>query len=210
MASSAPPVSSSPNYNSNGIMTGGGLSYNGTPMNVQNPYMLSPGDLNPAASGYLDNVKNLYSQFSNSAAGGAFNPSFYDNMKQTQEGQITSSLDNQYAKMGLSGSSAEMGGLNQAIQSNQMNWLNRQQGDQMKAMQGLEGLNQQGYGMTTGMQNEYGDFESAFNQSIANLLGVQQQQQASNNASLGGIIGSGLGAAGTALGGYLAPAAVIA
>lgn len=175
------------------------MNYNGTNINLQNPGLMDPSMLNPAASGYLNNIQGLYGMFQNSAAGGAFNPNFYSGMEATQQANLTTSLENQYAAAGLGGSSAAMGGVAQAVNQNQMQWLNRQQSDQMRAMQGLEGLNQQGYGMTTGIQGQYMNYQDASNQDIINLLGIQAGLQGSENQMWGNIAGGigslGLGAA---------------
>ena len=184
-----------------GINEGGTLGYNGMNMQYNNPAQYSPSTLNPSAGAYITNLNNLYSEFSNSAAGGAFNPSFYSGLEATQQNNLTSAMGNQYASMGLAGSSAEMGGINQAIQGNQMSWLNRQQGDQLKALSGLQGLNQAGYSDTMGIQNQYGDFEGAYNQSIASLTGMQQQQKEANSALAAGMLTGGKGGFGGIMGG---------
>lgn len=174
---------------------------NGQDLSITSPGSINPSQTNPYAAGYLQNNQNLYSQFSQSAAGGAFNPSFYQGMQNTSQANLTTSLGNQYARMGLSGSSAEMGGMSNAIQQNQMSWLNREQSDQTRAMQGLEGLNNQGYSETMGLQNQYSGYQNEVNQDQLGLYGVQQQQQAANNSLLGGIASAGIGAAGFLLGG---------
>lgn len=186
-----------------GEVTGGMLNYGGADIQLQHPGLVDPLAVNPYANQYLQHTNDLYSMFSNSAAGGAFNPSFYNQMMQNQQNQMTTGLGNQYARMGLSGSSAEMGGMANAIQSNQMNWMNRQQSDQMRAMQGLQSLNNTGYQQTMGIQNQYGDFQDAYSQDIMSLLGINQSDINSNNQLEGQIIGSIIGAGGMAAGGAM-------
>lgn len=201
MPSSAPSANSTAYMNGNNVMTGGSLSYGGSQlMNIQNPGTMDPSQLNPAAAQSLTNNQNLYSMYSNSAAGSAFNPGFYSGMEAQGQTGATSSMANQMAGMGLGGSSAEVGGMTNAINSNQMNWMNREQGDQQKALSGLEGLNQQDYNMTTGIQQGYGEFQSSYDQDVLGLLGMQQQTQNANNSNLYGLLDSGLGAAGSAAG----------
>lgn len=192
-----PSVMSNPTYGPGGLLQGGTVNVQGNSIPVTNPGSVDPNQANPYASQYLNNLSGLYGQFSNSAAGSAFNPGFYNQLQNTQQNNLTTSLGNQYAAMGLSGSSAEMGGLNQAIQSNQMNWMNRQQSDQMKSLQGLEGLNSAGYNETMGIQGGYGNFESTYGQDVLGGLGMLQGQQIANTSALGGMFGSGLGALGT-------------
>ena len=183
-------------YGNNGTMQDVGINYGNADLNMQNPTQFSNAALNPEAAAYNTNTNNLYNMFSQSAAGNAFNPNAFSGMQAQQQSNLTSSLGNQYAAMGLSGSSAEMGGMSNAIQNNQMGWLQKQQGMQMQAMQGLEGLNNQGYQQTMGIQNQYGQFQDVANQDILGLIGVQQQAQNAQNQAIGQIAGSLVGSAG--------------
>lgn len=202
MSTSGSPVAMNMTTNGpNGPVTQADPSIGGTAIPLMNPGSVDPSQVNSAADQYLNNNASMYNQFSNSAAGGAFNPQFYAGMQGQMQNNIQSSLGNQYSAMGLSGSSAEMGALNQATNQNQMAWMNRQQSDQQKAMSGLEGLNQQGYQQTMGIQNQYGQFQDTYGQDILGLLGISQQQQAGNQQMLGNIISGVAGAAGTAAGG---------
>ncbi len=167
-----------------------------TPLSINSPGSIDPSQVNPYAAQYLQNNQNMYNQFSQSAAGGAFNPAFYKGMQDTSQANLTTSLSNQYARMGLSGSSAEMGGESNAIQQNQMSWLNRQQSDQSRAMQGMEGLNNQGYSETMGLQSEWAAYQQEVNQDELSLYGVQQQQSAANNQMWSGIAQAGVTAVG--------------
>lgn len=185
-------MSNQTNMGPSGQHMGGSMRYDGANFTMNNGANFNPNQLNASAGKYVDNNTDMMNEFKNSAAGGAFNPHFYDTMKAQSQAHGTTSLENEYAKMGLSGSSAEMGGLNQSIQGNQMSWLNREQSDQMKAMQGMEGINAQGYGQTMGIQNGYNDFEGSYNQSLASLLGVKTGQEDSNNQMWGNMIGAGM------------------
>lgn len=195
MGSGAPDAGSNTRYDgapgSNPIddpMKGGSMYYGGATINMNDPANFSPDMLNKSASPYISDINNLKSQFENSAAGSAFNPEFYKGMMDTSSANLESHLNNQYAAMGLSGSSAEAGAMSNALTNNQMSWMNRQQGDQLKAMSGIEGLDQTGLKDTMGVQAQYGEFQDAYNQSIANLLGLQNQAQASSNQETGQII----------------------
>lgn len=199
---SASPINSNQLTGSQGETLGLNQNFMGTNINLMNPGSMGPGEVNPYANQVLQNNQNLYGMFQNSAAGGAFNPNFYNQLKNSQQQQITSSMGNQYAAMGLSGSSAEMGGMANAVSNNQMNWLNRQQSDQMRAMQGLSGMNQQMYGDIMGIQNQYGNYEDTAAQSQLGLLGLQQQQRAANQQLEGQIVGGLLGGAGSAIGAF--------
>lgn len=188
------------NNNPDHLITGAVIDMNGTKLPIGMEGGINPSEANPFAYKYLQNDDALYQQFQNSVAGGAFNDNFYNNMKMQQQNQIVNTMNNQFASSGLAGSSAAMGGINQAIQNNQMSWLNRQQGDQMRAMQGLEALNQQGMKDTMSLQKQYGDFQDMYLQTIANAMGLQAGQNAANTAQTGQIWSAGLGAVGSAAG----------
>lgn len=172
-----------------GPVSGVSMQYDGTPINMRNPGMMDPTQLNPYAGQYLNQINGMMSQFQSSASGGAFNPDFYKGMHDTQQANLTTGIENSYARMGLAGSSAEMGGISNAITNNDMSWLNRQQSDQMKAMTGMESLNNMGMKDVMGIQGQYGDFQDSYNQDILSLLGVNQQAQASQNQMIGQGIG---------------------
>lgn len=165
------------------VAPGGDLtqSVNYGPINTLNPGIIDPSQANPYANQYLQNTNTMMNDFSHSVAGGAFNPNFYGQMQAKQQDQLTSSMGNQYARMGLAGSSAEMGGMNQAIQGNQMAWLNRQQSDQMQALKGLEGLNNQGMNQLSQIQGQYSAFEDATNQDILSIINQGNQTSTANN-----------------------------
>lgn len=213
MGSSAPDINTDTNFNgytpgSNPAldpMMGGSMNYGGTPIYMNNPAMFSPDQLNPTASPYVNNINSLQGDLQNSAAGGAFNPNFYQGMIDKSNASLTSNLGNQFAGMGLSGSSAEAGAMSNSLINNQMSWMNREQSDQMKSVSALEGLDQTGLKDTMAIQSQYGNFEDSYNQSIANLMGLQNQAQASNNQMWGSIIGGG-----TQAGGSMAAAALLA
>jgi hypothetical protein len=176
----------------NGPVSQYGLTYGdpkdgGMSWNLHNPAMMDPSQLNPYASMYLNNINGMLGQFQNSAAGGAFNPNFYQHLQDTSQANITTSLENSFARAGLGGSSAAMGTIGGAVEKNQMDWLNRQQSDQMRAMQGLEGLNQTGMKDVMGLQGQYGEFQDMYNQDILSLLGVKQQQDAANSNLWSGL-----------------------
>lgn len=173
-------------------MMGGSFNYGGAQMYMNNPAQFSPDQLNPSVAPYMNNIGQLQAQFGQSAAGGAFNPDFYQGMEKTSESNMTSSLSNQYAQMGLGGSSAEAGAMANAVNQNQMNWMNREQSDQLKALSGMEGLDKMGIADTMAVQGQYSNFEDSYNQSIANLLGLQNQAQASSNQLTGSLIGGGM------------------
>jgi hypothetical protein len=191
-----PGASGSDVYGPNGQLQNMNMTYNGAPINFQNPTQFTNAQMNPEAAAYNTNTNNLYSEFQSSSAGNAFNPNAFAGMQAQQQSNLTSSMGNQMAAMGLSGSSAEVGGMSNAIQNNQMAWLQKQQGMQMQAMQGLEGLNNTGYQQTMGIQNQYGGFQDVANQDILGLLGAQQQAQAAQNSMWGQIAGGVLGAGG--------------
>lgn len=201
MASGTPDVGSNTNYDqySNGqqVMSGGTMDYGGAQMNMQNSALYSPSELNPSAASYVTNNSGIYGQLSNSSVN-PFNTDIYSQTQANNQASLTSSLQNQYASMGLSGSSAEMGGLSNAITQSQLQAQKQQMGAQLQYSGALSGLNQQGYTDTMGIQNQYSDYQDSYNQSIANLLGVQQQSQASNNQMWGQIIAGGMQAGGNA------------
>lgn len=173
------------------------LSYNGMSVPLKNPGMMDPNSINPYASQYLQNNQDLMAQVHNSV----LSPSQYGQLQNTQQANLTTSMDNQYARMGLSGSSAEMGGVAQAINQNSMNWMNRQQSDMSNYAHMYSSLNQQGYGDVMGLQNQYGNFQDVYGQDMFSLMGINQQDNASNNQMWGNIISSGLSAVGSIAGG---------
>lgn len=179
-----------------GVQNGGTMTYNGTQMNYQNPGQFTASQLNPQAGAYADTLKGLQGQVANSMPGS----DYYSHMQQQQGQQINSSLQNQYSAMGLSGSSAAMGAMNQANIQNEQAWTGRQLSDSMHSAQLQGQLNQMGYQDVMGVQNQYGNFEDAYNQSIANLLGAQQQQQQANWQLGGNVFGSLAGAGGMVMG----------
>ena len=173
------------------------MTYNGTQMSYQNPGLMSPSGLNPAAAAYASQLQGLGQQIQGATPGSAY----YQGMANTQGAAIQSSIGNQMAGMGLSGSSAAAGAMTQAgIQNNQA-WTQKQFQDTMASAQAQGQLNQAGYGQTMGIQNQYGEFEDAYNQSIANLLGAQQQSSEAETSAWTGGISALLGGGGTAAGG---------
>lgn len=181
-----------------GTQTGGTLNYGGTPMSYQNPGAMSPASLNPYAAAYGAKLNGLSTQIGESMPGS----DWYQHMEDTQSQNLNTKLGNQYAAMGLSGSSAEMGAMSSANIQNENQWTSRQLGDSMKSAGMQSQLDQAGYGETMGIQGQYGNFEDAYNQSIASLMGVQQGANTSNNALAGQIGQAGLAAAGTVAGAY--------
>lgn len=179
-------------------ISGINIGYGSSSFPMYDPGMMNPASLNPYAAGYLNNNQSLMSQ----VQGSMLNPQQYQQLQGTQQQNLTTSLNNQYAAMGLSGSSAEMGGVAQAINQNQMSWLNRQQSDAQKYAGTMTGLNQQGYGDLMGIQSQYGQFQDVYGQDIVGLEGLNQQQDAGNNQMWGQIAGGALAAGGTIAGGY--------
>lgn len=193
---SATPVNANEVMGPGGTVNSLNMDYNGTQIPMINPGTLDPSQINPAASPYLGQIQSMFSGLQGSMLG----PDQYKHLQDTSEANLTTSLSNKYAAMGLSGSSAEMGGLNQAIQSNQMNWMNRQQGDYAKYLNAGEGLTKEGYGMTTGIQGGYGNFQDVYGQNILGLLGVGQGAANSSNQMIGSMVGGGFSGAGLAAG----------
>ena len=178
----------------NNPVSGVNMNFGGQSLGLNDPGMMNPGQLNPYAQQYMQNNQNLMSQMQ----GSMLNPQQYAQLQGTQQQNLTTSLDNQYAAMGLSGSSAEMGGVAQAVNQNQMSWLNRQQGDERNYASAMSGLNQQGYGDLMGIQNQYGNFQDAYSQDVVGLYGIQQGAQAANNQMWGQMVSGGLQAGGMA------------
>lgn len=202
MGSGGQAVGNSTQSNQYGVQTGGTLSYGGTPMTMNNPGSLTPDQLNPSAGNYVDQNQSLYNNLSQSSLN-PFNTNMYNQMQQSQQAGLNSGLQNMYAAQGLGGSSAAMGGIANADIQNSLAVQRQQMGAQMQYSSALGGLNQQGYQDTMGIQNQYGDFESAYNQSIASLLGVQEGANNSQNQMTGQIIGGALGAGGSIAGGAM-------
>lgn len=198
MSSSGDPVSNNPHTGPGGPpITGSNLTIgdgdNAVSIPLNHPGNINPYDVNPYASKLLGANQDLYHEFAGSATGNAFNHDLYSKMMTAQQTNIGTEMGNLYASRGLSGSSAEMGGISSAINQNQMAWLNREQGDQMQAMRGLSGLNQQNFGDIIGIQGQYGNFQDVYGQDVLGLLGLQQQQKMANQQMWGGLIGQGMG-----------------
>lgn len=193
------PYHSNDPYNYGGVDHSNVVQFGG--MNQYSPGAMDINTLNPEAAQFQHNNLAMMQMFGNSAAAGAFNPDFYKGMQDRDQRQLTTALGNQWASRGLAGSSAEMGGMNNAIQTNQMNWLNRQQSDQIRAMQAMTGLNSQAYQQTMGIQNQYQNWQSQMANQQMGVMGMNQQRDIADQQAWMSLLGAGIGAAGMAAGG---------
>lgn len=123
------------------------------------PGMLSPDALNPFASQPLQQLSGLQSGYQQMASE-AFNPTYYDPLKNNIEQRQDTSLNNQYAKMGLSGSSANLGAIGDSNRQTELSFYNRQLGDQAKVLAGSQGLEQNMYSDMMGIQGQYDAFQN--------------------------------------------------
>lgn len=214
MASSADPIGtggvdySHPDQPSTmNTMAQNNINVGGQNLTTENPAYFSPQDLNPSAAGYTQGLQGLMGGIMNNTPGGQAlqgNSGYYQNMMGIQGQGIQSMMGNQYARMGLQGSSAEMGGMSQALTQNQLAWTGKEQSDALQSAQGISSLDQAAYGQTMGIQNQYGNYENTANQDILSALGYQSSQQQANNqmfASIFGTLGGALGPGGGGSGG---------
>jgi hypothetical protein len=168
------------NYNSDGTLHG----YNFNAGNFQSPNMTNPGNINPfsanpyagAAISSLQGLQGYQSSLMNEA----FDPNYYNGLKANAITGQTNSIDNQYAKMGLAGSSANLGADQSAVNQTNMQFYNRQMQDQRNAINGMMGLDQNMYGDILGIQNQYGAFQNGM---LANMMGASNSQNQLNMAN---------------------------
>lgn len=191
------PVNTAYNTNPDGTINSWGFGYGG----MQSPAMLNPQGVNPYtanpyAGAELSNLQGLQGA-QGQIMSEAFDPSYYNSLKANAITGSTTSIDNQYAKMGLAGSSANLGADSSSINNLNQYYLNRQMGDQEHAIQGMAGLDNSMYGDIMGIQGQYGDFQNGILDTLVGLNNSSQEQQMANNQMMANLMGSAMGAAGS-------------
>lgn len=201
--------SSNTTYDQNGNIMG----YQWGLGDMQSPNMKAPGSIdpmtaNPYIGSQISDMQNLRGEFGQSVTNNYMNPAFYDQMKAQSGDQLTSRVNNQYARMGLSGSSANAGSVTQGLISNDQQWRERQLSDQLRAMQGQSMLDNNINSMISGVQNQYGGWQNSIVEQMMGIKNSQNQQSAANDQLWGSIIGGTLQGGGSAAGGAMTAAAL--
>lgn len=202
---SADPVNSQYSYGPGGTVNSSNFSLGGLHTgNLMNPGAVDPSSANPYAAQTLASLHGLQGD-QQQILNDAFDPNHYNALKSNAITGQTTGIDNSYAKMGLAGSSANLGADQSAINQTNMQFYNRQMGDQQHAIQGMQGLDQTAFGDTMGIQSQYSGYQNNMMQMLMGLQNSSNQQANAENQMYGSIIGGGLGAAGMGLGAYFAP-----
>lgn len=169
--------------------------------NLKAPGSINPLTTNPYMGSQITDMTNLRGMYHDSIMNNYMNPAFYNQMRDQSGDRLTSGINNQYARMGLSGSSANAGAVTQGLIGNDQQWRERQLSDQMRAMQGESMLDNNINSMIGGIQNQYGDWQNQIVQTMMGIKNSQNAQDASQNAMWGQIIGGVAGGGGAAAGG---------
>lgn len=177
-----------------------GVGWNGAQMGVQNPGSIDISQTNPALSGDIDAMKSLGVN-ANQMVDNAFDPHYFDQLKGVMKSNQETSTNNQFARMGLAGSSAAAGAVTQGDTNIDLSMLQRQQGMQMQALNAAGGVDKSIAGMQLQGQGQYNQFQQSGLDAYFGLVNAQNQAQASNNAMWGAMIGGAASGAGMAAGG---------
>lgn len=171
----------------------------GQDVSYQDPGTTRLKDINPevfAETDYLRNLRDKYhSQFQS-----ALEPALYDERAGRQKDISRTAIQNRYAQSGLAQSSASYGAQQQSDISIQDQFERQRVSDMMRAMQLEAALSGQITGNTMGAQGQFAQSQNQYNQSVL-------QQNASDQAMWGSIIGAGAMIGGTLLAGPVGGAA---
>lgn len=171
--------------------------WNGTSMGEQNPGSIDLSQTNPALAGIIKNMGGLEGN-AGQMVNEAFDPNYYQPLVDKYKANAETSTNNQFARMGLAGSSANAGSVQQADQNVDLGFLQRQQQMQAQALGTAAGLDKNLAGLTLEGQGQYNHFQNSALDSYFALINAQNQQQASNNQMWGSIIGGGIQGGGMA------------
>jgi len=192
-------------------------SYN----NPANSAMSYLNQIGPMAQGYMNpyinagnqamgQLQGQYGQLINNPGGMVNNigQSFHQSPGyQFQVNQATGAANRAAAAGGMLGSPQEQQQLGSTVNglANQdyYNWLSNAEGMYGKGLQGLQGLNQMGYGASNNLMDTLAaQLQSQGNAAYAGTQGQNQFNQG-NSMGIAGLLGSGLGSLGSALGSFL-------
>lgn len=165
----------------------------GEEVTYANPGHLDLKGINPALYSEIENTQQLRDRFRESSAY-ALDPARYDARMREDMAMANTSLQNRFAQMGLAGSSAAMGALNESDRRTMMAWDDRQVNDLLRSLQMEQALSGQISNGYLTIQNQYDNLQK-------NVANAQLQQQAQDQQMLGSIIGAGAMIGGTLLAG---------
>lgn len=166
---------------------------------LQDPGLIDLAKANPElykelqySRGRRDNFDNFAQQYTD--------PARYEQLRQLQRERAMVSNTNQFANIGLAGSSAAIGAGNEAASRVDMAMIDRQLADRMRIEQMDALLSGQVRGGISGIQNSFAQFQT---QRMNAYLGKQQIDQADRAAILGAagsiggaVLGGGMGGGG--------------
>lgn len=200
------------NYGSGGGVNSFDFGMGDNSVNMKNPGSLDPSQLNPYAAAYLSKLNGVSDQYKG-VADQYLNSDYYNKMMNEYGQRAQTSVDNNFARMGMAGSSAAAGAGMEAQRQNTMMWNQKRLQDAGTAASMMSGLDQRGYQGVMGIQNQYGGFQNSMADAYINMLNAQQQQQQMNNQLYGSLIpffvnplGSGAGSMGGGMMGAAAAA----
>lgn len=165
-----------------------------------NPGQVDIHNTNPALGGLYDDMGSMRSDFQ-STLDRVMDPGSYNNLRDEYAQRAGTSLNNRFASMGLAGSSAAVGALNESDRQTALSFRDRQLGEQTRAIGVASGLDKAREAMLLAGQGQYGAWQDQ-------LLGIQmgqqqayQQQVAAENQMWGQIASAAIGTVGTAVAG---------
>ena len=158
----------------------------GKDQDFTNPGTIDLQRWNPEAYKEISNMRGLRDAYRSSGMY-ALDGNQYQNRINEQMDKNTIGMSNQYASMGLAGSSTMFSGLAEANRQTQFAWDDRRNNEIMQAMQMEASLSGQINSDIYGIQNQYGQTQQQKNAAIA-------QQNAERNALIGKLAGAAIGA----------------
>jgi hypothetical protein len=171
----------------------------GSSVSLQNPGHVDLHQTNPELASQIDMMKG-YQKSSQPMLEQYFDPTRLAGRRDDMIQRQNTTLQNQYARMGLSGSSAAAGALGEADRQIDFGFQDRQLRELQSALGIEQGLSSGIVHDTMAGQSQYSSYQSQILQTLLAMRGQDAQAQQAN----GQMIGSGIGALGTIAGAAVA------